>query len=183
MGKLRLVPAATPAPRGDGACLDAFERELDYVFATLRRLGAAPHEVEDLAQELFVVLYRQWDSLDQSRPLRPYLFGIALRIVGAQRRRRVREVLAPDLEVIGDAADPEHMLQDRQAVELLLAALEAVPLPRRAVVVLHDLDQTPIVDVARQLSLSRFGAYARLRQGRRELTAAVRRLLRRGAGS
>ncbi|HOU92771.1 MAG TPA: sigma factor-like helix-turn-helix DNA-binding protein, partial [Polyangiaceae bacterium] len=64
---------------------------------------------------------------------------------------------------------------------LLLAALEAVPLPRRAVVILHDLDQTPIVDVARQLSISRFGAYARLRQGRRELAAAVRRLVRRGA--
>jgi len=181
MVELRLVPAVTPAPSGDGACLTAFERELDYVFATLRRLGAAPHEVEDLAQELFVVLYRHWDTLDQSRPLRPYLFGIALRIVGAQRRRRVREVPSPDLEVTGDVADPEHMLQGKQAVELLLAALEAVPLPRRAVVILHDLDQTPIVDVARQLSISRFGAYARLRQGRRELAAAVRRLVRRGA--
>jgi hypothetical protein len=41
---------------------------------------------------------------------------------------------------------------------------------------MHDLDGVPIVDVARALSISRFGAYARLRKGRRELGAAARRL-------
>ena len=43
---------------------------------------------------------------------------------------------------------------------------------------MHDLDGVPIADVARTLSISRFGAYARLRKGRNELRAAVRRLSR-----
>ena len=73
------------------------------------------------------------------------------------------------------------MLQNKESITLLLTALESVPLVRRAVVVMHDLDGTPIVDIARTLSISRFGAYARLRKGRKELTAAVRRLLRGGA--
>lgn len=183
MGHLRLVSTVPAMPTPESACLDAFDRELDYVFATLRRLGAAPHEVEDLAQELFVILYRNWDTLDTSRPLRPYLFAVAFRIVSAQRRRRVREVLSPDFWVKDDALDPEDSLQSRRSVQLLLAALETVPLARRAVVILHDLDETPIADIARHLSITRFGAYARLRKGRRELAAAVRRLLRRGAST
>ena len=170
-------------PTPDSDCLGAFDRELDYVFASLRRLGAAPHEVEDLAQDLFIILYRNWDALDTSRPLRPYLFAIAFRIVRAQRRRRVREVLSLNFGVNDDALDPEDSLQSKRSVQLLLAALETVPITRRAVVIMHDLDEIPIADIARHLSITRFGAYARLRKGRRELAAAVRRLLRRGAST
>jgi RNA polymerase sigma-70 factor (ECF subfamily) len=183
MGELRLISTAVEPPTSDSACLDAFDRELDYVFATLRRLGAAPHEVEDLAQEVFVVLYRKWDTLDTSRPLRPYLFGIAFRIFSAQRRRRIREVLSPNFEPDADGSDPEDALQSKQAVELLLAALESVPLARRAVVIMHDLDETPIADIAHHLCITRFGAYARLRKGRKELAAAVRTRLRGGAST
>jgi len=183
MVELRLVSTAPETPTPDSACLDAFDRELDYVFATLRRLGAAPRDVEDLAQEVFVVLYRKWDTLDLSRPLRPYLFGIAFRIVSAQRRRRIREVLSADFTLSADTSDPEDSLQSKQAVELLLAALESVPLARRAVVIMHDLDETPVADIAHHLSITRFGVYARLRKGRRELAAAVRTLLRGGAST
>jgi RNA polymerase sigma-70 factor (ECF subfamily) len=61
---------------------------------------------------------------------------------------------------------------------MLMAGLQYLPLSRRAVIVMHDLDEVPIADVARSLSITRFGAYARLRKGRRELAAAVRRLSR-----
>jgi RNA polymerase sigma-70 factor (ECF subfamily) len=53
-----------------------------------------------------------------------------------------------------------------------------LPLPRRAVLVMHDLDGVPIVDIARNLSITRFGTYARLRKARMELTRAVERLLK-----
>jgi RNA polymerase sigma-70 factor (ECF subfamily) len=178
MGHLRLVSTAAPVPTPENACVRAFDRELDYIFATLRRLGAASLEVEDLAQEVFIVLQRNWYSIDLTRPLRPYLFGIAFRIVCAHRRRRAREVPFADLDANDDGPGPESALQSKQAMELLLSALEALPLSRRAVVVMHDLDEVPIADIARNLSITRFGAYARLTKGRRELAAAVRRLLR-----
>jgi RNA polymerase sigma-70 factor, ECF subfamily len=175
MSYLRLVQSAPP-PASEGGCLDAFDRELDYIFATLRRMGAGPHEIEDLAQEVFMVLYRNWSTLDTQRPMRPYIFGVAYRIVCAHRRRRLREIPQADIELSDGAVGPEGSLQDKQSRALLSAALEAVPLSRRAVVVMHDLDEVAIADVARSLSITRFGAYARLRKGRKELAAAVRRL-------
>jgi RNA polymerase sigma-70 factor (ECF subfamily) len=178
MGYLRLVHSAPSAPAPESSCLAAFDRELDYLFETLHRLGAGPREVEDLAQEVFVVLHRNWPTLDLTRPLRPYLFGVAFRVVCAHRRRRTRELPCAGLDMPDCGTSPEGLLQSKQSVELLLAALERVPLARRAVVVMHDLDGVPIADVARRMSISRFGAYARLRKARQELASAVRRLLK-----
>jgi len=178
MGYLRLIHSSPAVPTPEGACLAAFDGDLEYIFATLKRLGAAPYEAEDLAQEVFVVLYRNWRTLDTDRPLRPYLFGVAFRILCAHRRRRAREILRADVEADDGALSPEGSLQSKQTVALLRAALEQLPMSRRAVVVMHDLDEVPIAEIARSLSITRFGAYARLRKGRRELAAAVRRLSR-----
>jgi RNA polymerase sigma-70 factor (ECF subfamily) len=160
----------------DDACLEAFQRELDYVFRTLRRLGTSPSEIEDLAQELFLALRRSWSEYDASRPLRPYLFGIAYRIACAHHRKRNREVAFGIIE-IGDAGPgPDDALASKQARALVLAALERIPLPRRAVLVMHDLDDVPVAEVAVVLSIPRFTVYSRLRKARRELQAALRHL-------
>lgn len=184
MGYLRLVHSAPtehsaspePAPP-EVACVAVFDRELDYVFSTLRRLGATPGEIEDLAHEVFLVLYRNWPNVDVSRPIRPYLFGIAFRLVAAHRRRRSREVcmVVPEPEDAGSS--PEMKLQARQSAALLASALKRIPLPRRAVLIMHDFDDVPIRDIAETLSITRFGAYARLRKARQELRVAVQRLL------
>jgi RNA polymerase sigma-70 factor (ECF subfamily) len=178
MGYLRLVHSTSPTPANpDEACVAAFDRELDYVFSTLRRLGAASSELEDLAHEIFVVLYGNWPEVDRSRPLRPYLFGIAFRIVAAHRRRRSREVCVAVPEPEDLAQSPELKLQARQSAALLAGALKQIPLPRRAVLIMHDLDEIPIRDIAETLSITRFGAYARLRKARSELRAAIQRQL------
>lgn len=181
MGYLRLVHSPLPQPASENSCFEAYERELDYLFATLRRLGAAPREVEDLAQEVFMVVHRNWPTLDTTRPLRPYLFGVAFRIVSAHRRRGAREVLHASPDAVDARISPEALLQNKQSVELLTAALERVPLRRRAVLIMHELDNVPMAEVAERLSITRFGAYARLRKARKELATAVRRLVKTGA--
>jgi len=180
MGYLRLVHAAEPDPGGTNSCVEAFDEELDYLFTTLLRLGAGAREIEDLAQEVFVVLHRNWTTLDKTRPLRPYLFGVAFRMVCAHRRRRSREVPYAVLEVEDGSISPEGMAQSKQSTALLMAALEHVPLNRRAVLIMHELDGVPIADVASKLSITRFGAYARLRKARGELGRALRRLSKEG---
>jgi len=178
MGYLRQVRSTPSEPELETTCLAVYERELDYLFSTLQRLGASPREVEDLAQEVFLILHRNWPTLDVTRPFRPYLFAVAFRVVCAHRRRRSREIPHPYLEAEDPATGPEESLQSKQSADLLMMALDTLPLPRRAVVVMHDLDGFSIVEVAARLSLTRFGAYARLRKARKELASALRRLLR-----
>jgi RNA polymerase sigma-70 factor (ECF subfamily) len=162
----------------DSTCIEAFDRELEFLFENLRRLGAATREIEDLAQEVFVILHKNWAMLDLSRPLRPYLFGIAYRLVSANRRRREREIPSPALDTEDEGISPEEALERKESLRILMAALERVPVRRRAVLIMHDLEGIPIVEIARSLSLTRFGTHARLRKARAELTTAVSRLMR-----
>jgi RNA polymerase sigma-70 factor (ECF subfamily) len=173
---LHPLPSSPPETRAPEACLEAFLRELDYVHRTLRRLGTARSEVDDLAQDVFVALRKCWNEFDPARPLRPYLFGIAFRIAAAHRRKRNREVPFEIVEVTDPHPGPDDALQTKQARAQVLAALETIPLPRRAVLVMHDLDDISVQDVASVLGIPRFTAYSRLRKARRELETALRRL-------
>jgi RNA polymerase sigma-70 factor, ECF subfamily len=162
----------------DEACLEAFQKELDYVFRTLRRLGTSPSEVEDMAQEVFLALRRSWAEYDTTRPIRPYLFGIAFRIASAHERKRKREVSFGVVEVGDTSPGPDDALQTKQARAVVLAALERIPRPRRAVLIMHDLDDVSVGEVASVLGIPLFTAYSRLRKARKELESAVRRMLR-----
>ena len=176
MSHLRLLSSPPSPVTPDEACLEAFLRELDYVHRTLRRLGTSPSETDDLAQEVFLVLRKCWTAYDPERPLRPYLFGIAFRIAVAHHRKSNRELAFEVVEVSDTAPRPDDALQSKQARALVLAALEYIPLPRRAVLLMHELDDVPVEDVASALGIPRFTVYSRLRKARRELEVAVRRL-------
>jgi len=177
MGSPPLAFSAAPAnatePR---SCLAGFQGEFDYLCRTLRRLGVRPEDIEDELHEVFLVLSRKWDEYDPSRPLRPYLFGIAFRVAAARRRRRQRELpsVLDDLE--SGAPGPDQALEAAYARELVLRALARIPLARRGVFVMHDIDEIPMREIADALSLPIFTGYSRLRKARREFEAAVRAL-------
>ena len=167
----------TVLPRPASPCVSAFRIELEYVQRTLRRLGTDRSEVDDLTQEVFLVLHRRWSEYDPSRPLRPYLFGIALRIALAHQRKRCREVMFGTVELGDDGPGPEDVLNTKQTHALLQAALLRIPLPRRTVLVMHELDLVPVTEVASALSIPLFTVYSRLRKARQELEVATRRIL------
>jgi len=167
-------------PTPEGNCLEAFDRELDYLFGTLQRLGARPGDMDDLMQDIFVVLWRNWPNLDTTRSLRPWLFGVAFRVVRTHRRRRARETPHAGLDPEDGAPSPEALLEGQESLALLSAALEHVPIVRRSILVMHYLEGLRVTDIARQLSITKFGVYARLYKGRKELASALRRLCKEG---
>lgn len=176
MTHLRLLVPPVRQMTPDEACLDAFQREFDYIYRTLQRLGAAPADVEDLAQDVFLALRKSWAQYDANRPMRPYLFGIAFRITAAHHRKSRREIPFGVVDTDDASARPDDMLHSKQARALVLAALERIPLPRRAVLVMRDLDDIPAEEIAAALEIPLFTAYSRLRKARRELEAAVQRI-------
>ncbi|MET0791265.1 MAG: sigma-70 family RNA polymerase sigma factor [Polyangiaceae bacterium] len=164
----------------DAACLQAYQRELDYLMRTLQRLGVNSADLEDLAHEVFLVLRQTWHEYDPARALRPYLFGIAFRLASSHRRRHWREVpsFGGDVQDLAPAAD--QALESNQARALVLAALQQIPLPRRVVLILHELDEIPMREVASTLKIPLFTAYSRLRKARRELAQSLSLSLKEG---
>lgn len=146
---------------------------------TLRRLGVTPDDVEDLAQEVFLILRRTWPQYDTTRALKPFLFGIAFRVAAAHRRKRWREVPFAIIDEPDRGPSADRTIEANQARAIVLEALNKIPLKRRAVLVMHDLDEVPVQDVAATLSIPLFTAYSRLRKARRELEDAVSHIQKR----
>ncbi len=167
----------------DGRFRAMFEAELDYLFATLRRLGVAPRDLEDVTHEVFLRVHERWGTYDPARPLRPWLFGFAARLASDYRRlaRHRREVLAdPGDAASGSSRAPgaDELLEGRDRRALVEAALAEVDVDRRAVLLLHDLEECPMTQVAETLEIPVNTAYSRLRVGREELVRAAQRLQR-----
>jgi RNA polymerase sigma-70 factor, ECF subfamily len=183
MSHLRLVssrPNASSKLQGTQAnqpCLEAFELESNYLIRTLRRLGVHHDDLEDLAHEVFLVLYQNWEKYDPARPLRAYIFGIAFRVASNHMRKRKRELAHAVVEVCDFGPRPDHALEANQSRALVLRALKQVPLQRRAVLVMHDIDKLPMAEIASSLSIYRFTGYSRLRKARKEFAAAVIHIL------
>jgi RNA polymerase sigma-70 factor (ECF subfamily) len=149
---------------------DVYARELDYVWRTLGRLGVPSADLADATHDVFFVVFQRWADFDATRPVRPWLFGIARRVAAAVRRR---EPVAESVEVpVGggrrDARDDER--------DLLWIALAGLDEDRRVVVILHDLEGHTSAAIAEMLAVPVNTVSSRLRLARADLVAAVRRL-------
>ncbi len=174
-----LQPATDDAglpPAGAEGCFQVYEQQLDYLVSSLRRLGVPYSDIEDVVHEVFLVMHRRWEDYDRTRPLRPWLFGIAFRVASTHRRKGTREVLSDAYDAEDLGARPDDAAAAGETRSLLLGALRQVPLERRAVLVMHDVDELPMREIAIELGLPLFTAYSRLRKARKELEAALSRL-------
>jgi RNA polymerase sigma-70 factor, ECF subfamily len=87
------------------------------------------------------------------------------------------------VEVLGapsEAAAENPSADDRIAVleqrELILEALQTIHVDRRAVLVMHDVDDIAMPQIAYSLDIPLDAAYSRLRLARDQLASALTRL-------
>ena len=155
-----------------------FEGHFSYVWGVLRRLGVRKDDVEDLAHEVFLNVYRHLSDYDPERPVRPWLFGFAYRVASHDKRlaRRRREVVGADSVLPDPSARADEQLARKEDQSLLMEALDGMELDRRAVIVLHEWDGSTIPEVAAALGVPVNTAYTRLRLAREDLARAVKRL-------
>jgi len=160
-----------------------FDREFSYVWHSLRRLGVAERDCDDIANEVFVRVHQRFDDYDPSRPARPWLFAFCARLASDYRklaRHRREAALESDSKVGVVSEGPEDLALRREASSLVLEALDALDDERRQVFVLHELEERPIPEVAEMLAVPLATAYTRLRAARKTFTEAARRLQARG---
>jgi RNA polymerase sigma-70 factor (ECF subfamily) len=171
---------AQPARASESPFHAIFVAEASYVARSLRRLGVPDRDLEDLTHDVFLVAYRHFDDYDPARPLKPWLFGIAVRVAIAYRRRarHQRELLEPLPELVDERPSADEQLGERQARALVLRALESLDADRRPVFVMHDLDGYAMPEIVETLGIPLNTGYSRLRLARQDFAAAVERLRR-----
>jgi RNA polymerase sigma-70 factor, ECF subfamily len=162
-----------------------YEAEVSNVSHSLRRLGARSADLDDLTQEVFVRALKQIDRFDPARPIRPWLFGIALRVLSEAKRDSwmVKEVREGESEEVADPrVTPEQATEVNQDRALVLSAIQELVPERRAVFVMYELNGHSMSEIADTFAIPLFTAYSRLRVARTQFAAAVRRLRREARG-
>ncbi len=155
-----------------------FEDHHAYVLHSLRRLGVVERDLEDLTHDVFVVVHRKLHTYDTARPARPWLFAISARVAADHRKRaRTRyEQVTGEPEAIDPTPAADAVLARRQQQALVIKELEALDDDRRALFVMVEIDEVPVVEAAHALEVPLNTAYSRLRLARQDFAAAVARM-------
>lgn len=160
---------------------NAYREHLGWMLNTVRRLGISPGEQEDVAHDVFSTAWKRLDTWEPSRPMRPWLFGIAFRLVANRKANKSLNAVVgepePRTEQPG-AHRPDELLESEVTRAHILKALDALPLEQRALFVGHDIDQTPINELAGSLEVPINTAHSRLRLARKKFQSTFDALQR-----
>ncbi|MGD9922345.1 MAG: sigma-70 family RNA polymerase sigma factor [Pseudorhodoplanes sp.] len=156
------------ARAGDGA---AYERCLRDMAQALRplvrrglyRVGANPAETEDVVQVVLIAVHLKRQTWDETRPIGPWIAGIArYKIVDAARRRgRRTDLPIQDFEDMLPAAAEPETVNERDVAR----SLEALPEGQRKVVRAIAIDGVSIAVAAQSLNMSEGAVRVALHRG------------------
>ncbi len=137
------------------------------------RLMGSVIDGEDVMQDTFARAFVALDELDETTPLRAWLFRIAHnRALDLLRSRAVRA--AEPIEAAHAVADPEspdpvELLMRREAVETAVSRFTQLPTMQRSVVILKDVLDQSLEEIAAMLDLTVNVVKAHLARGRARL--------------
>jgi RNA polymerase sigma factor (sigma-70 family) len=139
------------------------------------RLMGSVIEGEDVVQDTFTRAYVALDELQDVPPLRAWLFKIAHnRAIDLLRGRAIRatEPIETVRKVVDpESPDPEEILMRREVVETAVSRFAELSTVQRSVVILKDVLDQSLEEIAALLDLTVNAVKAHLARGRARLEA------------
>lgn len=182
---MTLTLVAPSPPRTDGELIAAcvagdetarralFRREYPRVNATIYRLLGSTRDVDDLAQETFISVFRALASFRNESKLSTWIDRIAVRVVFHHIRARRATV---SLEVVGEldsGIDVGDQANARDGLRRLYGVLSRMTPEARAAFALYAIDGRSIAEVATLVGTTTVAAKLRIWRARREVTRAA----------
>jgi RNA polymerase sigma-70 factor (ECF subfamily) len=121
---------------------ELFARYREPIHGFFRRRLASPERAEDLTQEMFLAVIRSMSRYEPRAPLRSYFFGIAFKLLSAERRKQSRNLPA-DAGVVPASVDALWVRE----------ALEKLDPTEREILMLREYEQLSYAEIAQLLRL------------------------------
>ncbi len=157
--------------------MNVFRAHDALVRLQLTRFGATASDLDDLAQEVFLLVHGKREVLAKVRQVEPWLREICRRVTAGYRRKayRRREIAFDEFpEAVDESETPEAGLEKQQDAERLHDALGRLDEKSRDLVALRELGNLPLMDVAAIVASDRKTVSKRLKIALRRLTTHFR---------
>lgn len=162
--------------------LDAFEtlmrmHERLVLVTALRLLGNMP-DAQDVSQEVFLRLYRNWDKVEASRNLPGWLYRVTVNACHDVRRKRpAADPMEYANAVPAAGADPQQCAAREERCRVLEMSLRMLSEKERAALVLRDLQGLSTEETARVLGSSQATVRSQVSKARVKMRDFVERYL------
>jgi RNA polymerase sigma-70 factor (ECF subfamily) len=147
-------------------------------------------EAEDLTQDIFLKLFKSLKTFDRRANFSTWLISVSrnLCIDHYRSMRREHEVVTHDIDASTLARpssidSPLVMLERRDRVALLRAALDKLAPSLRTAVILRDIQELSYQEIAERLRVPEGTVKSRINRGRMELARQISRLRERQESS
>ena len=155
---------------------------LELLYRQMRVLAGARPDLDDLVQSAAIRLLRALPRFEGRSSLSTFAYGVAYRTLQGHdrwyKRWSRRFTLAEDVPTLEAASSGETseqtMARARRSVSLH-RALAALTPNKRAVIVLHDLEEIEMKEVAAIVGTNERTVRSRLRDGRRQLAVILQK--------
>src|SRR5438093_1396640 len=170
--------------RGDQAAWESIVRQYwRKVFNIAYKFVGKHDEAEDLAQEIFLRIFKSLDTFDRRANFQTWLISVSRNLCIDHYRsvRKEREVIDRDVdanELSPISREPGQMaaLEQRDRVVLLRQALAELPDTLRTAVLMRDIREMSYQEIADALRLPEGTVKSRINRGRTELARQIRKL-------
>jgi len=169
---------------GDQAAWDRIVRQhWRKVFNVAYKFVGRHDEAEDLAQDIFLKVFKSLNTFDRRANFQTWLISVSrnlcidyYRSVRKERQTIDRGVDPNELTPESTETGPMAALEQRDRVALLKQALSALPEPLRTAILMRDIQEMSYQDIADQLHLPEGTVKSRINRGRAELARQIRKL-------
>ncbi len=155
------------------------QEHYDFIWRLLARLNVSGPEVDDAAQQVFMVLVSRKELTIKLGSERAFLYGVALRVAKEFRRKSQSQLkhVTPDPEVLIDRSlDVEAVAERSQARRQLDRILEQMPDNLKEAFILFELEDMSVPMIAELLAIPTGTVASRLRRARALFQKAVSEL-------
>jgi RNA polymerase sigma-70 factor, ECF subfamily len=153
------------------------------VFNVAYKFVGRQDEAEDLAQDIFLKLFKSLKTFDRRANFSTWLVSVSrnLCIDHYRSMRREHDVVTHDVDVVSLARpsaldSPQVALERRDRVALLRAALDKLAPSLRTAVILRDIQELSYQEIAERLGVPEGTVKSRINRGRTELARQIARL-------
>jgi RNA polymerase sigma-70 factor (ECF subfamily) len=165
--------ALTALARGEiGALGVLYDRHRAAVFQFVARALGNPADVEDIVHATFMTAAKAAASFDGRETCRPWLVGIAGRLIQRRRRSLFRFGRALSELTLHEAqrdVDPTQQLGARDQVTRIATALQTLSEAKRLVLLLTEVEGLSCQEVAKALEIPIGTVWTRLHHARKDL--------------